>query len=261
MTAPPRIVQAPSDPTWRSSTWRAFAGDEAAGSATAWVRPDGRCFVSFASCPRASYGPLLEAVAAAVGTDLHVTVNGADEAGIALFQELRFRVNRRERSYVVPVDEAVARLSGAEPPPGVHLVTSDAVEERRLRELDDVLRQDVPGTDGWRWTADAFRDEMNGPHYDPALYAVAVDADEYVGLARVWKNPRGPRLGMIGVVRSHRRRGIARALLADVFAVLHERGIREVETEADVTNVASTSLLTGLGGVGRGVSIELVRSA
>jgi ribosomal protein S18 acetylase RimI-like enzyme len=139
-------------------------------------------------------------------------------------------------------------------------VRADAVDEETLRLLDDELRQDVPGTDGWRWTTDDFRDQTYlSPQFDPAVYLVAMFADESVGICRVWIRPKQPRLGFIGVRRSLRQRGIARWLLGETFAVLHERGEHEIATEVDETNVASRALLEGLGGRVVGAELELRR--
>jgi ribosomal protein S18 acetylase RimI-like enzyme len=68
-----------------------------------------------------------------------------------------------------------------------------------------------------------------------------------------------PRLGFVGVARAWRRRGFARWLVGEVFAVLAERGELEVATEVDETNVASRALLEGLGGRRVGGSLELRR--
>jgi ribosomal protein S18 acetylase RimI-like enzyme len=97
--------------------------------------------------------------------------------------------------------------------------------------------------------------------FDPTTYLVALDeaTGEYVGIARVWMKRPMPRLGFIGVLTSFRRRGIARALLAEVFARLDERGFLEVTTEIDETNTASRTLLEGLGARRTGTSVELIR--
>jgi ribosomal protein S18 acetylase RimI-like enzyme len=75
----------------------------------------------------------------------------------------------------------------------------------------------------------------------------------------VWNNPSGPRLGLIGVLRAHRRRGLARALLAHVFAVLHERDEATVTAEVDDGNGASTTLIRSLGARRTGGTVECVR--
>jgi ribosomal protein S18 acetylase RimI-like enzyme len=60
------------------------------------------------------------------------------------------------------------------------------------------------------------------------------------------------------VVPSHRRRGLARVLLARAFRVLHEDGKREVSAESDETNTASVALLASLGARRTAGIIELV---
>jgi ribosomal protein S18 acetylase RimI-like enzyme len=169
--------------------------------------------------------------------------------------------HRRELLLRLPTDPRDSGLAETAPPEGITLVRAHAVEERRLRLLDDDLRQDVPGTDGWRWDEDGFRAETyESPDYDPASYVVAVTAAaEYVGIARIWMKPGLARLGFIGVRREHRRRGLARALLAAVFAVVHERDVQWVSTEVDEQNIASRTLLQGVGSEVVGASLELFR--
>jgi ribosomal protein S18 acetylase RimI-like enzyme len=256
--AAPRVVRV------ADFVWRAHAGDEELGAVKARMRPDGRCFVSFDSCRADVYEPLLTAVADELGRDLHATLDEADDEGRRLYEELGFAVDRRESEYLVPTDPDVTGLGGVEAPPDFVLVSADGVDEERLRALDDALRQDVPGTDGWTWDAAEFREEtFDSPSFDPATYLIAIEqtSGEYAGLVRVWNNPNGPRLGLIAVLAPYRRRGLARALLARAFGVLAERGKTEVSAEVDDTNVASMSLLEALGARRTGGAIELIRGA
>jgi ribosomal protein S18 acetylase RimI-like enzyme len=208
-----------------------------------FVRPDGRCFV--VDTPDSSLPP----------GELFATVDESDDAQLQAFEALGFSRERRELELVLPT--AVPRVPA---PPGVEAVRADEVDEETLRLLDDELRQDVPGTDGWRWTAAEFREGTYGsPHFDPAVYLVATCQGEHVGICRVWVRPEQPRLGFVGVRRSHRGQGIARWLIGEAFSVLHARGEREVWAEVDETNVASRTLLEGLGGRRVGASLELRR--
>jgi ribosomal protein S18 acetylase RimI-like enzyme len=252
-----RVLRIPPD-----LTWRALAGNNDVGSVKAVLRPDERCFVFFGSCRSDAYEPLLAAVAEQLDRDLYLTIDEADEEGRGLYEQLGFLVNRCESDYLIPTDPDVTGLGGVEAPAGFTFVRADDVEEDRLRLLDDALRQDVPGTDGWRWNQSGFREEtFNSPFFDPATYLIAKarTSGEYAGLVRVWNHPTGPRLGLIAVLPAYRRRGLAKALLAQSFAVLHERGHAEVSAEVDDTNVASTSLLTARGARRTGGSIELLR--
>lgn len=210
----------------------------------AYVRPDGRRFI---------WDPDPESLAE-ISTDVYCTVEASE---IESYSALGFNVHRREATYLVPT-----RSARAEAAEGIVFVQADEVDETTLRLLDNELRQDVPGTDGWEWTEAGFREETyEAADFDPKTYLVAVDCDtgEYVGIVRVWMKQPTPRLGFIGVRRGARRRGIARALLAEVFARLEERGIDDVSTEIDETNTVSRALLEGFGARRTGTSVELIR--
>jgi GNAT superfamily N-acetyltransferase len=181
------------------------------------------------------------------GVDVYASVDGDLELWLAA----GFVEHRRENRYAVWTNARAAPPS----PVGVSFLTLDRVDLDRLRELDDLLRQGVPGTDGWQWEPNAFAEETAGA--DPELYVVAVDevTGAYVGIARV----RGTRLGFVGVRRDYRRRGFGRALLGRVFTVLAARGIDQVTTEIDVENTASRRTIEPLGSRVVGQSVELVR--
>jgi RimJ/RimL family protein N-acetyltransferase len=214
-----------------------------------WTRPDGRCFV---------YGepdgdlPLGR---------VYAWADEDDEARVRELARLGFSVERRELFLELPTDPAGWNISTATPPPGVSFVTADRVEEEQLRLLDDLLRRDVPGTDGWKWSPEGFREETyESADFDPAAYLVALDErEEGIGIARVWMRLEQPRLGLVGVRSDWRRRGVARALLAAVLTAVHERDARDVRTGVDEANAASRGLLFGFGGRTVGASLELVR--
>ena len=157
-------------------------------------------------------------------------IDEEDHAGLRDFQAAGFTVHRRKHNYQVPTDLGGTRPSGALLPAGMSLISADAVDGDGLRQLDDALRQDVPGADGWVNDPQEFREyTFDDRHFDPATYLVAIDDvnQAYAGLARVWNNPGRPRLGLIGVTAAYRRRGLAKVLLAAVFAPLRDRGISE----------------------------------
>ncbi len=98
-----------------------------------------------------------------------------------------------------------------------------------LRLLDDALRGDIPGTGGWRSTPEEFAEEtLDARAFNPPTYLVAVtqDTGECIGLVRIWMNRSGPRIGMFGVLRAYRRRGIALALLARCLVAARDIGHR-----------------------------------
>jgi ribosomal protein S18 acetylase RimI-like enzyme len=242
-------------------TWRALDGDLVAGEVRARLRPDNRWFVYFDTWRADAYPPLADAVAHDLGRDLYVTLEDAEYDALDACVQAGFAVHRRESYYRIPADRAVAGLAGAVLPAGLDVLSAADADITRLRRLDDALRQDVPGSEGWRWDAEEFRAETFGPFFDPATYLVAVDraSGEYAGLVRIWRNRAGPRLGLIATLARYRRRGVARALLGQAFAVLAARGETNVTCEVDDTNVASVSWLTGLGARRYGGNAELIR--
>ena len=264
-TRPGQAVPRPAVRVVRASpglVWRALDGDSVVGAVRAFLRPDSRWFVAFATCREDSYAPLLARVTEDVGGDLHAIASDADPRALDRFAGLGFTVNRRESHYLIPTDPLVTGLDSSALPDNIVVISAVNADEEEIRLLDDTLRQDVPGTAGWRWDPEDFREEtFDSPQFDPATYLIAVDTQsgEYVGLARVWNTPGKPRLGLIGVVRSHRRRGLATSLLARAFGTLHQQGKTEVTAEVDDANAASRSLLLRLGARRKGGFAEVIK--
>ena len=242
-------------------TWRALDGDLVAGEVSARLRPDNRWFLYFDTWRADAYPPLADAVAHDLSRDLYVTLEDAEYDALDACAQAGFAVHRRESYYRIPTDPAVTRLASAVLPAGLDVLSAADADITRLRLLDDALRQDVPGSKGWQWDAEEFHAETFSPFFDPATYLIAADqaSGQYAGLVRIWRNRVGPRLGLIATLAQYRRRGVARALLGQAFAVLAARGAASVTGEADDTNLPSVSLLTGLGARRYGGTVELVR--
>ncbi|MDQ4039579.1 MAG: GNAT family N-acetyltransferase [Actinomycetota bacterium] len=247
----------------RTATWNYIRGHRTA-SAYGTCRPNRRWFVSIDAWDEEAYAPLLAAMREDLRHDLYTNMSGDDEEGLRRWEQFGFEIARREIVFKIPVDPAITGLTDASPPDGIVLIPADAVDEPQLRDLDDRLRADVPGSQGWVNDPAEFREyTFDERHFDPLTYLVAVDdfRQEFAGLARVWTTARHSRLGLIGVTAAYRRRGLARALLAAVFGPLHERGVTHVSAEADATNVASINLLESIGAARTDETLELVRRA
>jgi mycothiol synthase len=112
----------------------------------------------------------------------------------------------------------------------------------------------------WQAKDEAFRDHwgafaatewhyqnwLNDPNFDPTLWRVAWDGDQVAGMVLGFVNPVeneqfGRRRGWtenIGVRRPWRKRGLARALIAQSLHALKERGMSEAALVVDTENLS-----------------------
>jgi RimJ/RimL family protein N-acetyltransferase len=219
-------------------------------------RPDGRVVV-FPTPPWTSDQARWAAQFArrkSVSVLTHISPDRVDE--FRVLADAGFIAARREAR----VDRALAKIGEARLPPGVVAISAADADVDRLRVLDDALRDDIPGTDGWRSTPEEFADEtFRTPAFNPATYLVAVEEDtgEYIGLVRIWMNRWGSRIGMFGVLPAHRRRRIALALLARCLLAAREAGHQTTTSEYDETNEASARFFERLGAHRTGSILEL----
>lgn len=203
-------------------------------------RPDGRTqlFVD-SGRDRDAVAALLSLVRAAVPGELVQQVDDDDEAAIAASRSAGFHPGRTELTVeVVLDDDRLRRLARTVAQAGVDLIGAADADLPRLRALDETIRADVPGSDGWTWTPEGFVRETFGDDFDPETYRVAVDpaSGEYLGLLRVWMKPDGPKVGCLGVRRDRRGTRVAAVLAADVFATVLARGESTVTADVDDTN-------------------------
>lgn len=215
--------------------WLAWAEGSVVAVATAATRPDRRTFLSLAGDP-AGYGLLTGAAAAALRRPLFTHADCGDGELLGVLAKAGFIEVLVFESFRIRFDDALAALRHARRPPSCSIVPASAAEPGRLFTLDVAVRQDVPGTDGWRGDRAMFLDELG----DPAAYAVAVDGTngEYAGLARVWRNPTGPRFGLVGVLRQYRGTPIGPALIRLVLEEAAGWGHDSFVTETSLTNRA-----------------------
>lgn len=151
-----------------------------------------------------------------------------------------------------PFAEAEARM-GRE---GIRILTlreleSDSGRDRKLHALANVLEEDVPTTE--KATPLAFEEFVRGRLENPDLlpdgWFVALDGDRYVGYSSLWNNSGGRILyvGLTGVLREHRRRGIALALKVRTARYAKESGAEEVRTWNATTNEGMLGINIRLG--------------
>jgi ribosomal protein S18 acetylase RimI-like enzyme len=245
--------------------WIASRAGEVIGELHPWLAPDRKLRLFFDTTDPSAYGALI----AEVDGPCLTTVDEADREALEALTALGFIPVRREVQLEIPVTRTAFEppagyrlISAAEVPTGVRAVGTADTGVRDLMALDDALRADVPGAEGWESDETSFREQTyDSPYFDPDTYLVAVDAgNSYVGLVRIWNGPRPlPRLGLIGVLSTHRRRGLARALISAALNVLATRGESIATAEADDSNTASRQLLNTFGATEVGAELALAR--
>jgi ribosomal protein S18 acetylase RimI-like enzyme len=237
----------------RTRIWHALVDDEVAGKAHVVRRPDRRYFVAIDAWRDEVFDALLDVVLDDLPADLSTIVGEEDEEELARWTTRGFKARRREDEYEIRLTASDGRLAAV--PPGYTLVPAADVDIDALQRLDEELRQDVPGMRGW----------VNDPEefVDPATSLVAVDdaAGADAGLVRLRIAGRWAKLGLVGVRREHRRRGLGRALLAAAFRPLPDVGVELVLAEADASNAPARALLIGFGARRTSGTFELVRDA
>ncbi|MGH2681650.1 MAG: GNAT family N-acetyltransferase [Actinomycetota bacterium] len=168
--------------------------------------------------------------------------------------------NLRLFSAVLTQDEAAAQLLAgrgytwarrfwhmeAELERGVRAATPPSGIE--LRHLDP--ESDVPAAhrileeafeDHWDHSPTPFEEfldlNIHQDDFDPALWIVAVDAGEPVGVLSASAHTDRGWVSELGVLRSHRGRGIATAMLRESFAQFERRGLPRVRLNVDSDNL------------------------
>ena len=130
---------------------------------------------------------------------------------------------------------------------GIRIVTLAELREndpewrKKLYELDWLLSLDVPEIDEpkKREFEVYCRQTFDKPTFFPEAFFVALDGDEYVGVSMLELNLADPtklQTDLTGVVRSHRRRGIATALKVRSLSKAKTTEAQYVDTDNEEKN-------------------------
>lgn len=239
--------------------WQAVVDGRVSGTGDFTRRPDERLFVSVDAWRAPVFDQLAATLRAELPRPLFTVADEADTDSISGWQRAGFTACRREWEYHVPTDTDRTGLDASASPPGVTVVAAGHAAEGALRHLDRAIRDEVEASLGWqRMPAEVLPRQAGDTVADPSKYAVAVREGRYIGLIRVVQANRRPRIGLIAVRADERRRGVARALLAQSLAALHRDGSGPAYTEVDESNTAATALFEGIGAHRTSSALELV---
>ena len=166
------------------------------------------------------------------------SINGQDVAAAAMARERGLRPIRHHWHMQIDLPEPIA--SGTAPE-GVEI---GGFEPRRdLRVVHGILeesfaqdRGDHPGPFD-RWA----EEEARSPTYDPTLWLLARDSGVAIGALTASAGDDGGWVDWLGVLASHRGRGIGAALLRRSFAMFSVRGARRVMVNVDAENATGAT--------------------
>jgi mycothiol synthase len=132
------------------------------------------------------------------------------------------------------------------PPAGITIRRYEDADERVLFEVNEASFAEHWG---FRPTSfESFNEEMHGEDWDPSLVFLADAGRQTVGYVVPFLFETGGYVGMLGVLKEWRGRGIGKALLLRSFAEIAGRGMREVLLGVDTENVhGAVALYEGAG--------------
>lgn len=156
------------------------------------------------------------------------------------YPESELNVQQFDASRFADTLDRVA-ASGIAMMPLKELMETDPNWQRKLYELECEIDKDIPSPEPL--TSDSFevfiRKRLESPNLMPEAFFIAIDGDQYVGLSALWRNNSNPDLlqtGLTGVLRSHRRRGIATALKVKAIEFAQAYGVDMIDTENEENN-------------------------
>jgi mycothiol synthase len=143
-------------------------------------------------------------------------------------------------------------LDGPLPPPrwpggiSVHTFVPGQDERATHEAVEDAFR------DHWgrpRNNFESFLRETQKDTFDPSLWFLARDGAEICGVALCKVLGGEGWVGLVGVRRPWRKRGLGLALLRHAFAEYHQRGVRKVGLSVDAESITGAPRLYGRAGM------------
>jgi mycothiol synthase len=144
--------------------------------------------------------------------------------------------------------ELESGMQAPTPPSGIQLRRLDPEGDLPAahRILEDAFE------DHWDYSPTPYEeflvDTVHRDDFDPALWIIALDHDELVGVLNGGAHTDRGWIFELGVLRSHRGRGIATSLLRESFTEFERRGLLRVRLNVDSDNLTgAVSLYESVG--------------
>lgn len=171
---------------------------------------------------------------------VYTSFSFAQDVGARILLEANgYSIDRRESEMVRPGFEGIPDLPL---PDGLEIRPIDPADSAMIRRVfeagSEIFRAHWGDNDE---SEDAFEAFIGGPEFNPRLWRVAFDGDEIAGHILNYLEPRpdGAVVGWtesIGVRRPYRRRGLARALLAESLRTVRDAGADYAALGVDTKN-------------------------
>jgi GNAT superfamily N-acetyltransferase len=136
---------------------------------------------------------------------------------------------------------ARAREQNIEILPLSEIMLVDPDWKRKYWELDWEITQDVPSPDPITKVPLEFfiQRVFESPSFMPEAQYIALDGGQWIGMSGLWRSQAASHMlytGLTGVVRSHRRRGIAIAMKLRAIDFAKQYGATSIETDNEEGN-------------------------
>ena len=140
----------------------------------------------------------------------------------------------------------------------------DPDRDRKLYEMEWLVEKDVPAPKPpTKMPFAEWQKIWTRTNLIPDAWWIAVQDGQYVGQTNLWGSQARADLlytGLTGVVRSHRRMGIASALKVQAVRYAQENGIGEVRTWNEANNAGMLDINVRLGFVRQPAHIEYLKT-
>lgn len=140
---------------------------------------------------------------------------------------------------------------------------SDPNRDRKLYEMEWAIDQDVPSPEPpQKVPFEEFQKIWERSNLLTDGWFVAVDNGEFVGMSNLWLSQADPNIlytGLTGVIRSHRKKGIATAMKLRAIEYARQKGVGEVRTWNESNNQGMLGINIRLGFVRQPAHIDFVK--
>ncbi len=169
------------------------------------------------------------------------SINAGDRAAAAMLELRGLRPVRHFWHMGIDLEGPIEPTSG---PEGIEVGGIDPAGQD-LRAVHEILTEAF--ADDWGYHPEPFDewadDYRQSPNYDPQLWLLAKDSGTPVGASCAHVASEHGWIDEVGVLPSHRGRGIAATLIRRSFASLAERGVSSVVLNVDAGNPTGATAL------------------